>query len=348
LCGMREGFTRKTIICLFVALTLMSLGLALVPSVFSQTETQNVKIVSYSCYIDNIGILDAVGEVQNVGSNTVTRVIIAGTVYSSDGTDQADSYATIGIEQHPVIYLSPGQKAPFYMNFYQPRNSPDETWYSADVSKVVLSVAQANATSSYEYPDLKITSSSGSVSSSTSDNGVYWVNGVIQNTGSQTAQNITVLGTFYNSTGNVVAVGYSNTVNTIASSGSSSFRLAAFDLNQTRMPTSEKISSYALLIETSAPILQGTAPVTTPTSTNTNPTSNPTGSLSSSTSPSTPVGTNNSTNPLNPTLIAIIVAIAIVVAAVGAVVALRKQKPGKQGTKETKKQALKKEIKKRK
>ncbi len=56
------------------------------------SQTQNIKIVSYTYYIDNLGYLDVVGEVQNVGSNTVTSVILTGTVYSSDGTDQADSY----------------------------------------------------------------------------------------------------------------------------------------------------------------------------------------------------------------------------------------------------------------
>ncbi len=60
---------RKSIIYFFVALTLVSLGLTLVPTVFSQTE--NIKIVSYSYYIDNLGYLDVVGEVQNVGPNTV-------------------------------------------------------------------------------------------------------------------------------------------------------------------------------------------------------------------------------------------------------------------------------------
>ena len=124
----------------------------------------------------------------------------------------------------------------------------------------------ANATSSYQYPDLTITSSSASIGSTGDYNGAYLVNGVIKNTGSQTAQNITVVGTFYNATGSVVAVGYTNylTPATVAPSGTVSFQVGAFDLNQTQVSSGEKISSYSLLVQAQGPILQGTAPIVTP------------------------------------------------------------------------------------
>jgi len=318
---------RKSIICLFVALILASLGLTLVPSAFSQTE--NIKIVSYSYYIDNLGYLDVVGEVQNVGSNTVASVILAGRVYSTDGTDQADSYT-----QAWVAYLTPQQKAPFYMDFYQPNNPQGASWMSVDVSNVKLAVVQANATTSYQYPDLTITSNTHSIGTKSvgtdADLGVYWVNCNVQNTGSQTAQNITVFGTFYNSTGSVVAVGYSNQIGSLDSSRTASFKLGAFDLNQTLVPSSEKIDHYSLLINALGPILQGTAPLVTPypssgdSSTQTD-TSSPTGSPSSSSSQSGSV-VNNPTNSSNPMLIAIIVVIAILAVA-GTILALRKRKP---------------------
>jgi hypothetical protein len=207
------------------------------------------------------------------------------------------------------------------MDFYMPNNSPDGTWFSVAVSNVALTVSQAEATASYQYPDLKVTSSSKSIGSSTTDKGVCWVTGTVQNTGSQTAQNITIFGTFYNSTGSVVAVGYSATLTpaNLASSGTAQFKLGAFDLNQTLMPSNEKISSYSLLIQALGPILQGTAPLITPypssgdSTTQTN-TSSPTGSPSSSSSSS------------ESTLIVIIVVIGILVA-LGAIVALRKRKP---------------------
>jgi hypothetical protein len=308
---------RKSTVYFFIVLTLLSLGLTLVPSAHSQPE--NIKILSYSYYIDSSGFLDVVGEVQNIGSNTVTSVILTGTVYATDGTDQADSTT-----QAWVTYLLPQQEAPFYMSFYSPNNSPDGTWLSVGISNIALTVVQANVTSSYQYPDLKITSSSASIGSGTDDQGIYWVTGNVQNTGGQTAQNITVVGTFYNATGTTVAVGYTDTLTPtlLAPSGTATFEVGAFDLNQTVVPSDEKITSYSLLIQALGPILQGTAPLITPyPSSGSSPTSSP---LTSSSPES--VGTNNSTNSLNPTLIAIIVVIGIL-AVVGAIVALRKRKP---------------------
>jgi hypothetical protein len=220
------------------------------------------------------------------------------------------------------------------MDFYQPNNPQGASWMSVDVSNVKLAVVQANATTSYQYPDLTITSNTHSIGTKSvgtdADLGVYWVNCNVQNTGSQTAQNITVFGTFYNSTGSVVAVGYSNQIGSLDSSRTASFKLGAFDLNQTLVPSSEKIDHYSLLINALGPILQGTAPLVTPypssgdSSTQTD-TSSPTGSPSSSSSQSGSV-VNNPTNSSNPMLIAIIVVIAILAVA-GTILALRKRKP---------------------
>ena len=256
---------RKSSVYLFVALTLMSLGLALVPDVFCQiNQAQDMKILSYSYYVDNQGILDVVGEVQNQGPNTVFGVLVTGSVIDNTGTDQGDTYATIGIDPMSILYLSPNQIAPFYLEFWAPNNSPDGTWATVTIASIELAVAEANATTSYQYPGLTVSSSKSYIGNTVNDTGVYWVTGNVQNTGSQTAENVTVFGTFYNSTGSVVAVGYSNTDASLSSSASESFQLGAFDINQTGIITSEKITKYSLLIQADGPILQGTGPLITP------------------------------------------------------------------------------------
>jgi len=329
---------RKIIIYLFITLMLMSLCLISIPHVSAQKS--EVKILSYNYYIDTMGILDVVGEVQNVGPNTLTEIFLTGSVYSG-GIDQDDSGCTVGIQQYPVEYLAPGQKAPFYMEFYQPNNpnNPNESWFSLPSANVVLSVSHANATTSYQYPDLKVLSSAASIgtnpSGSDADLGVYWVNAVVQNTGTQTARNVTVLGTFYNSTGNVLAVGFSNSIGSLAPSATSTFKLGAFDINQTNVVESAKITSYSLLVNALSPVLQGTPPITTPyptsgASTSPSRTSSATGSSSSS-----GTANNKSTSFLSSTIIAVIAVIVIFVA-VGAVVAVRMHKP-----RETTKERLK-------
>jgi flagellar basal body-associated protein FliL len=308
---------RKKIICVFVALALVSLALALIPAVFSQPE--NIKVLNYTYYVDNQGILDVVGQVQNVGPNTVDPVYLTGSISSSSGEVLSQSFCKVW-----VAYLTPQQKAPFYMEFYPPQTT--NVWEPSDISKITLKPSIANATSSYQYPDLKITSSSASIGSTGDYNGAYLVNGIIQNTGSQTATNITVVGTFYNATGSVVAVGYTNylTPATVAPSGTVSFQVGAFDLNQTQVSSGEKISSYSLLVQAQGPILQGTAPIVTPyQGSGSSPSTSTTSSPSSSSSP-TDVNSNNASNPA---VIYAIVIVVVLIAVAGTIVALRKSKP---------------------
>ncbi len=305
---------RKRTVYFFVVLTLLSLGLILVPRAFSQT--QDIKIVSYSHYFDSNGDLIVVGEVQNVGPNTVNPVMLTGSVYSN-GVDQDDSYTQVW-----VSYLTPQQEAPFYMEFPSPYNSPDGTWASVLITNIALTVSQANATSSYQYPDLKITSSSGTIGTSGNYVGAYLVNGVIENTGTQTATNLTVVGAFFNSTGTVIAVGYTNylTPTSLSPSGTLSFQIAALDLDQNSVAAPLKITKYSLLVQTEGPILQG-APIVTPSSS-----SSP--SPSSSSLPSaTPPKAVNSNSSSNAMAIYAIVIVIVILAIAGTILVLSKRKP---------------------
>jgi hypothetical protein len=244
---------------LLVILAVSSLSLTLIPGVHSQVES--IKILNYSYYVDSAGFLDVVGEIQNIGANTVNPVVLTGTATTLEG-EQSPSYTRAW-----VVDLVPQQKAPFYMEFAPPQDTT--SWFSEDVGDVSLSVAMANATSDYLYSDLTITSSSGGVSHSGNFNGAYVVNGVIKNTGTQAAVNVSVVGTFFNSTGAVVGVGYIDqlTPNVLEPSKSTSFQVAAFDLNQSIVPTALKIQSYSLLVQVESPILQGSAPSGTPSGT---------------------------------------------------------------------------------
>jgi len=319
----------KTVTIFLVILAICSLSLTMVPGALSQDQKGNVKILNYSYYFDSLGLIVVVGEVQNQGTNTLTSVILTGSIVSRDGIYQANSYTIIGIPPAEVTYLNSQQKAPFYMEIYPPENSPDGTWYSIDIASVNLQVAQANATANYQYPDLTITSKQSSIGSTTDDKGVFWVNGNIQNIGSQTASRITVFGTFYNSTGATVAVGYSNTVASLSPSGSASFKLGAFDLNQTGISASKKITDYSLLINVQAPILKGTAPVIVPTA-SPSPIINPSPTVTSTNSSPTPTisqsGSDSTGSQVTPTWIYAIIIVTAIVAVAAVLLVLSKRK----------------------
>ncbi len=102
---------KKILVSFLILLAVCSLSLTLVPGAHSQTS--NVKILSYSYYIDSAGYFDVVGEVQNTGSNTLSQVVLTGTVFSSDGTAQSNSYAQIGVERMSVNYLAPAADSAF-------------------------------------------------------------------------------------------------------------------------------------------------------------------------------------------------------------------------------------------
>jgi hypothetical protein len=211
-------------------------------------------------------------------------------------------------------------------------------WSLADISNITLAVAQANATSSYQYPDLKITSSSGSIGTATTGAslgysgqliGAYVVNGVIQNVGTQSATNLTVVGAFFNSTGAVVGVGFTDylTPTVLAPGSTTTFLISAMDLNQSQVPDSLKIDSYSLLAQTAEPILQGTPIVSS------SPSTSGTGS-----STSAPSSTASSKTSIPSSAYVIVIAAVILVAAVAvAALVLRVRSKPHQTVKEARK-----------
>ena len=203
----------------------------------------------------------------------------------------------------------------------------DLSWLSLGVDRVDFTVYRANVTGSYQYPDLKVKSSSGAADGE----GVYWVSGSVENSGSQTATNIRVIGTFYNSEGTVVAVGYTDhlTPTSLNPSSVASFKVGAFDQNQTVVPSIRKISSYSLLIQAEKPLLSGTPPSLPP-------------SNSSSTTPPSD-STSSPTIAPETQYIAVIVIIILGLASTILVLSKRKAKARSQATKNPKSQMRKKQ-----
>jgi hypothetical protein len=255
---------KKSIVPLIVCLALVSLGLTLVPKVASQPE--NIKIMSYSWYTDLYGNFIVVGEIQNVGPNTIVSVFLTGIVYTQDGVAQAYGYTTAFVN-----YMVPQQKAPFEMEFLpQTSVTGDLSWVSLGVDHVDFTVERAETTQKYQYPDLSITDNQGKADSE----GVYWVSGHVQNSGTLAATNVRVVGTFYNSAGTPVAVGYTDSITgytedqtpiPLEPSTTASFKLGAFDQNQSKVASDQKIANYKLLVQAETPILSGTPPSPTPT-----------------------------------------------------------------------------------
>lgn len=252
---------KRTLTYLLIAFVVISLS---TPLTTVHAQAASIKVLNYTYYFDAIGYIVVVGEVQNQGPNNINGTVLSGIITSSDGQQ------VTGWTQVWGKYLTPQQKAPFYMEFQTQTESGS---YITDVSTVDIYVAEAPPTEYYQNPNLlTITSSQGYIGTnpgrpatsnqpSDGDLGVFWVKGTIQNTGSEPAQYVRVYGTFYNANGDPVATGYSETNATIAAGVVSNFKLGAFDLNQSVVPADKKIATYSLLIQTEGPFIKGNAPV---------------------------------------------------------------------------------------
>ena len=292
----------------------MLLGFGFVHEASSQAENQSdrLKVLNYSWYFDSIEGFHVVGEVQNQGTSVLNPVVLGGTIYTPDGTAQ--------IRSNPcrvyVNYMLPNQKAPFLMDF----GVRDMSWISQGIDHVDFTTIQADSNSSYQYPNLSITSSS----LSTDSTGVYWVSGKVQNTGNGTATNVRVIGTFFNATNDVVAAGYSVvlTPNLLNPSSSASFKVGAFDVNKTETSPDRQISSYTLMVQTEGPLLSGSPPASTSySSSNSSSTESPSSGGSSS--------DDSSSNSAGSDYLGYIAIVAIVIVAIGGLLVYSRRKTSK-------------------
>jgi hypothetical protein len=316
--GPSEKLMIKNTVYLFALLALLSLSLICVQQGYSQPE--NLNVLSYSWYIDPNGLFDVVGEIQNVGSNTIESVVLGGIIYTMDGVEQGRSNPTYVY----VNCLIPKQKASFLMIFPEAgMTTGDLSWLPIGIERVDFTVLSANVTSNYRYPYVTVTSSSGAADAE----GVYWVNGEVQNTGTDTATNIRVIGTFYNSTGTVVAVGYTSylTPSSLDASEKAAFKFGAFDQNQSIVAPRDRISSYSLLVQVEKPLLSGTSPSIPPYN-------------ATSTSPSQEDAAS-SPMAMETQIVAVTV---IVILVVGTILTLNKRKAKAQATKKPKSKRSKK------
>jgi hypothetical protein len=239
------------------------------------SNPQDIKILSYSHYVDALEILEIVGEIQNIGTSTIERALLTVAVYSTDGLNQGNvtGYAWLS-------NMAPQQKSPFRLEIKEPADYDD--WHSAGVSKIEISVREAKETSSHFYSDLEISVSSAGVSTSGDDKGTYWVNGVVRNVGSQTASKLAVAAVYYNSSGVVVAIGRTNYLipENVSPSGVALFNVGAFDTDQLSESGNRKIASYALFVQAELPLIEGGAAptITTPVTGTASITQNPSAS----------------------------------------------------------------------
>ncbi|MGD0203244.1 MAG: FxLYD domain-containing protein [Candidatus Bathyarchaeia archaeon] len=257
---------------ILVALIVAAFSMLSAPTV--KANTSEAKVLSYSWYVtpdsiiaEYVGDLVAVGEIQNVGTNVIGYVDVAGAAYNSSNTMVASATG--------IVYgnnLLPGQKAPFYLDF-TPQNSvtQSQSWVPS-VTNVTVLVAYVNDTTQTPYSGLSIAAGSTGIDI----RGTYTASGTVQNTGDGAVGNVFVVTTFYNASGTVVAMNYSASYLSTSFSPGESASFTATPTDNTAQLSSE-IANYSFLIQSS--------PLTTSPTPSPPPSATPTSSSTASTQP---------------------------------------------------------------
>lgn len=219
-----------------VVCTIFVFSLVLNPNVFSQAVNTSVSVLSHSSYVNSSGNFIVVGEVQNTANHALDSVSLDVVAFASDGSQIAADTTMAYVKD-----FLPQQKAPFYVDF----GKIDFNAIS-NLSTVDFTVSNAPPTNYNLYPDLSLNVSFNGIL-----NDVYVVSGSITNNGDQTANEITIDGTYYNNAGIVVAVGFVTLKDPLLPNKSASFTVSEFDASPNIVT---KISDYALLVQTSTQI----------------------------------------------------------------------------------------------
>ena len=223
----------KSRIVAIIVCTVFVFSLVSSQNVFVQAAYTGVTVLSHSSYVNSSGNFIVVGEVQNTGNHVLGNVSLNVVVSASNG-----SQLVSGTTMAYVNDFLPQQKAPFYLDF----GKIDFNTIS-EISTFDFNVSDHPPTNYIQYPGLSLIVTFNGIA-----NNAYVVSGSITNSGSQTANDIKVVGTYYNSAGIVVAVGFVILNGPLIPNNSVNFTVSEFDA-VSKLVT--KISNYSLLVQTS-------------------------------------------------------------------------------------------------
>lgn len=252
---------KKIIAIIIIAALVLAAFAVLAGNVKAQSG--EVTVITYSQYIApststialSPGDLIVVGELRNIGSNVVNNVTVQGTALSANGQTLAQTSS-----QAFTYYMAPGQKAPFYLDFYAQSSSTQDLSWVPSVTHVLVTVTSVQDVNQRQYADAKVDFDMNYTDSS----GLYVVRGTVVNDGSLVAQQPWVVTTFYDGSGTVVGVNFTNYITSSLSPNGGMYFYAVPADNNTAI-TSE-IKSYSFQVD-SLTLTNQTAPSTTPTST---------------------------------------------------------------------------------
>jgi hypothetical protein len=203
----------------------------------------------------------------------------------------------------------PGQKAPFYIDFFPTTIIVDDLADWADVTNVKVTVGHLVNSDKSMYQGLTVPSEGGYRS------GVYTVVGKVENVGTETIGDVRVITTFYDASGKVVSLNYTEVFSDkIAPGTSKTFTATPIDHY-----SGDNIANYDILVQSTIQQPDGT-----------NPTNNPSNTKRPTNSATAPTASPKLSFELTRTTIIIIIVTILAIASIAIVlVTYKRRKPDK-------------------
>ena len=226
-------------------------------------DASEATVVTYSQYVASStstiasapGDLIVVGELRNIGANIIGNVTVQGSALSANGQTLA-----VTSSQAFTYYMLPGQKAPFYLDFAAQSSSTQDLSWVPSVTHVMISVTSVQDVSMRQYANVKV----GYDINYTDDSGLYVVRGTVENSGNLVAEEPWVVTTFYDASGTVVGLNFTDFLTSSLSPNGGVLFFATPADNNTQLTS--QIVNYAFQVD-SLTLTNSTSTSPTPTST---------------------------------------------------------------------------------
>jgi len=302
---------KKTLTLFLVFICAASLMFAFTPNARSQSDN-NLVVKSYSWYTSPFtGYFVVVGELENTGTDIVHSATMRGFAYNASGDIQAEA-EWVQIYSTQIL---PNETAPFYMYFTDSSSVNGTLDWVPTVDHIGFNTYTLEADNTQNNNELYVVAHNGAIDAS----GNYSVTGIVLNRGEEYPQNVWVVGSFYDASGQVVAVGFSNYLtHYLPPNNYTQFTFTPTDPTSGMATT---IQSYTLHVLSSGTTTEPTATPSTSPSATASPTATPTQSTSTS---ATPAGSDDSIS--SSLLYVIIAAVAVVVVILLLVIILRRRR----------------------
>lgn len=204
----------------------------------TDNEGEELVFQSKRGYISATGCPTIVGEVKNAGDFSFNNILITASFYCSKDKEVGAGEDMAAISSYTEIeILAPGEMSPFKAGLSTEELARLPNFDVDKIGKYKVEVSSYDTTEEHLYKSFEITQSSGELSEST---GLYKVTGRVKNTGTEPAEQIKVIATFYEKQTNIVEV-----INTYLQAPLLPGDEAQFELTVADETISQRIETYS-------------------------------------------------------------------------------------------------------